>query len=104
MKTDWTILLIGIVGAVAAAFIVEWLNRTFHSPTRTANESAWMRTLAGGAACATGCALPNFNLAPENPAFTYQTGAPVTNFRPYQRAGVLLLPACDAYPLEKASF
>lgn len=82
---DWTIIGLGVISAVIAALAVEWIHRTFHGPTGTANDASWMREI--------GANPPNFNLAPCNPAFTYQTGAPVTNYRAYQRVGVLEVPA-----------
>lgn len=92
---DSTIVILGVISAVVAAVIVEWLNRTLYSPTSTANDAAWRCVISGGAGCATGCSLPNYNLRPQNPAFTYQTGAPVTNYRSYQRVGVLEVPVSE---------
>ncbi len=93
----WTFLWLGVLAAVIAAVLIEWLNRVFNAPTGTANDSAWKCVLSGGAGSATGCSLPNYNLRPENPATVYQSGAPVTNFRPVKRVGVLEISACD-YP------
>lgn len=81
---DWTIIGLGVVSAVIAALAVEWLNRTFGSPTQTANDSAWNQRV--------GNPLANLNLAPESPASAYQAGAPVTNYREYQRIGVMEVP------------
>jgi hypothetical protein len=86
---DWTIIFLGVISAVIAALAVEWLNRTFNSPTASANDLAWNHALAGPGSPE---GLPNFNLRPDNPAFTYQGGAPVTNYREFQRVGVLQVP------------
>lgn len=105
MKSYWTLLLVGIVGAVAAAFIVEWLNRVLKAPTRSANEVAWQRRLNADTGCTMDSGLlPNFNESPCNPAWTYPFGAPVTNFRQYRRVGVLTLPTCDTIICQKANF
>lgn len=80
---DWTIIVLGVISAIIAALAIDWINRTFGAPTGTANDAAWAREIG---------ALPNYNLAPCNPAFTYQGGAPVTNYRPFQRVGVLEVP------------
>ncbi len=85
MKSDWTLIFLGVVSAVLAAIVVEWINRSFNSPTGTANDAAWNRALFTDA-------LPNYNRNPESPAYTYQGGAPVTNFRSFQRVGVLEVP------------
>jgi len=90
---DWTIIALGVVSAVIAALFVEWLNRMFYAPTGSANDAAWNRVLSGQQGCAFSCSLPNYNLRPDNPAYTYQSGAPVTNYRPYLRVGVLEVPA-----------
>ena len=81
---DWTIIVLGVISAVIAALVVGWIHRTFTAPTATANDVVWMREI--------GANPPNYNLAPCNPAFTYQSGAPVTNYRQYQRVGVLEVP------------
>jgi hypothetical protein len=91
MKSDWTILFLGILSAVVAAIVVEWINRAFNAPTYSANDVAWRQVLAGGNECSP-CVLPNFNRNPDSPAYTYQTGAPVTNYRAFQRVGVLEVP------------
>ena len=85
---DWTIIFLGVVSAVIAAIVIEWLNRVFNSNASTANDSAWEQTIGAGQACG----LPNLNLRPENPAYSYQTGAPVTNYRAVTRIGVLEVP------------
>jgi len=89
---DSTIIFLGVISAVIAAIVVEWLNRVFNGSTRTANDAAWCTVLSGSAGCATACSLPNLNLRPESPAYSYQTGAPVTNYRPVSRIGVLEVP------------
>ncbi len=96
MKTDWILIFLGVVSAVIAAFVIEWLNRVFSSPTDTVNQTAWKKYLSSaplGFDYYLSCGLPNYNLRPDNPAFTYQAGAPVTNYRSYTRVGVLEVPA-----------
>jgi hypothetical protein len=88
VKNDWTIIILGVVSAVIAALAVDWIQRSFGAPTCDANTTAWKNTVTGGGQQA----LPNFNQNPESPASTYQGGAPVTNYRPYQRIGVLEVP------------
>jgi hypothetical protein len=65
---------------------VDWLHRTFNAPTSPANDVAWNRGIGARGN------LPNLNLAPDSPAYAYQGGAPVTNYRGYQRVGVLEVP------------
>jgi len=101
---DWTIIFLGVVSAVIAAILVEWLNRLFNAPTGTANDSAWNKVLSGGAGSATGCSLPNLNQRPENPASAYQGGAPVTNYRGHKRVGVLEIPSCDVRMADPVNF
>jgi hypothetical protein len=85
---DWSIIVLGVVTAVIAALFVEWINRALSAPTATPGEAAWIQVVCG-------CTLPNNNLRPTSPASAYQGGAPVTNFRPYQRIGVLEVPVCE---------
>lgn len=92
MKNDWTLIFLGVVSAVIAALLIEWMNRVFNSPTATAADAAWNRTLSGAACGPTSCALPNFNKQPDSPAYTYAVGAPVNNYRSVQRVGVLEVP------------
>src|SRR6266849_2577767 len=68
---DWTIIGLGVISAVIAAIFVGWMDRTFNAPTGTANDAAWNQRLGTQV-------LPNYNLAPDSPAWTYQSGAPVT--------------------------
>ena len=86
MKSEWSFLLLGIVGAVVAGVILEYFNRTVNSSTSTVNETAWASAL-------TPDTLPNLNRAPQSPASAYPSGAPVTNYRSHVRVGVLELPA-----------
>jgi hypothetical protein len=82
---DTTIIILGVISAVVAAFVVAWLNRFSTSPTQSANQTAWNSLL-------TSCTLPNLNLAPQSPASAYQTGAPVTNYKSFARVGVWEVP------------
>jgi len=82
---DWTIIGLGVISAVIAAIFVGWMDRTFNAPTGTANDAAWNQRLGTQV-------LPIYNLAPDSPAWTYQSGAPVTNYRSYQQIGVLEVP------------
>lgn len=92
---DSTVIFLGVVSAVIAAFAIEWLNRVLNSNATTPSQAAWNCTLHGGACGPTACILPNYNLRPQSPASAYQSGAPVTNYRSVTRVGVLEVPVSE---------
>lgn len=81
-----------VLGAIAisvlAGLIVNYISKQLCSPgSATAGNAAFTR------ATVRNHALPNLNQSPQNAAAAYGTGAPVTNFRPYLRAGQVEVPA-----------
>jgi hypothetical protein len=81
MKLSWALILGGLALSVIAGLIVQWIDTKING-SPTVPQAAWAAQLNAPA-------LPNLNTAPQNAASAYQTGAPVTNYRPFLRVGAM---------------
>lgn len=84
----------GVIAAIIAGFALDWFRRKSCGVGATANEVSWQRRLGGFTASGAGssCVLPNYNANPENAAWAYQHGAPVTNYRDALQVGTVTVP------------